>query len=79
MAQNRNRERNRQENSTLQKANNSIADLVRNEGNGYLVADSNRMMINMSNELSDVCKEMLNKEHKNELIEILMEELQEKH
>jgi hypothetical protein len=52
---------------------------VRNEGNGYLVADSNRIMINMSNELSDVCKEMLNKEHKNELIEILMEELQEKH
>jgi hypothetical protein len=44
---------------------------VGNEENEYPVPDSNRMMINMTNDLNDVCKEFLKEEIKNELFEIL--------
>jgi predicted nuclease with TOPRIM domain len=44
----------------------------------YIVPDPKRMLINISNELNDICKELLKEELKNELIVILMEKLQEK-
>jgi hypothetical protein len=70
--------RRRQGNSTPQKINNSTENLVGNEENEYGVPYPNRMMINMTNELSDVHKELLIEEIKNELIGILREKLQEK-
>jgi hypothetical protein len=47
--------RRRQGNSTPQK-DNSIEDLVGNEENEYSVPDSNRTVINITNELSDIHK-----------------------
>jgi hypothetical protein len=67
-----------QGNSTPQKTNNSIEDLVRNEENEYPVPDPNRAMINMTNDLNVMHTEFLQKEIKNEFIEIPMEKLQEK-
>jgi chromosome condensin MukBEF complex kleisin-like MukF subunit len=68
----------RQGNTTLQNTNNnSIEDLVENEGNEYSVADPSKMMINMSNELNEGFKESLKGELKNEFKEELIEELQE--
>jgi hypothetical protein len=48
--------RRRSGNPIPQKTNNSIQDLVGNEENGYSVPDSNRIMINITNELSDTQK-----------------------
>jgi hypothetical protein len=45
---------------------------VENEGNKLPVADPSRMMINMSNDLNEVCKEVLKEVLKRVLIEILM-------
>jgi hypothetical protein len=50
---------------------------VGNEESEYPDPDSNRVMINMTNDLSDIYKEFLKEEIKNELFEILMEEPQE--
>jgi hypothetical protein len=44
--------RRRQGNSTSQKTNNSIEDLVGNEENECPVPDPNKMMIKMTNELN---------------------------
>jgi hypothetical protein len=49
--------RRRQGNSTPQK-NNSIEDLLENEENEYPLADPNRTMINITNELSDIQKNL---------------------
>jgi uncharacterized protein involved in exopolysaccharide biosynthesis len=62
--------RRRQGNSTPQKNNNSIEDLLGNEGNEYLIPDPKRKIINMANELKE--------ELKNEYSEIIREKLQEK-
>jgi hypothetical protein len=64
MAQNRilGRRRRRQGNTTPQRMNDSIVALVENYGNGYVIADTRRMMICMSNKLYKVHKEMLKKE-----------------
>jgi hypothetical protein len=48
----------RQGNPTPQKNNNSIEDLVGNKENKYLVPDPNTTMINITNELSDVHKNL---------------------
>jgi hypothetical protein len=50
---------------------------VGNEESEYPDPDSNRVMINMTNDLSDIYKEFLKEEIKNELFEIFMEEPQE--
>jgi hypothetical protein len=51
--------RRRQGNSTPQKTNNSLEDLVGNEENEYVAPHPNRMIITMSNEFIDTHKEML--------------------
>jgi hypothetical protein len=52
MAQSRRREKGRRQgNSTPQKKNNSIEELV---GNEYPVPDPNRVMINITNELNEL-------------------------
>jgi hypothetical protein len=65
----------RQGNSTSQKMNNSQEDLLENEENEYPVPDPNRMMVNRTNELSDIHKKFLKSEIMNKLIEILVEKL----
>jgi hypothetical protein len=50
---------------------------VGNEEKEYLVPDSNRTMINITNELTNIYKKSLKEEIMDELIEILMEKLQE--
>jgi hypothetical protein len=50
--------RRRQRNSTPQKTSNSIEELVGNEENECSVPDSNRTMINISNEHSDIHKKI---------------------
>jgi hypothetical protein len=52
--------RRREGNYTPQK-NNSMEDLVGNEGNGYPVSDPNQTMINVSNEPSDTHKKIPHK------------------
>jgi flagellar capping protein FliD len=69
--------RRRQGNPTPQKSNNSIEDLVGNEENKYPVPDTNRMVINITNELNDIHKKSLKEELTDELFETLMEKLQE--
>jgi hypothetical protein len=50
---------------------------VEDEEHEHPVSDSCRIMISMSNDSNEVCRDML-KELKNDLIEILMKELEEK-
>jgi hypothetical protein len=50
---------------------------VENEENEYPVPDSNRTMINITNELNDIHKKSVKEETMDELVEILMERLQE--
>jgi predicted transcriptional regulator len=77
MAQNRIMgRRRRQINKTPQKMNSSIEDLVEKEVNEYFVVDLSRMMISMFNEFNKAHKEMLKKELRKELTEILMVYLQ---
>jgi hypothetical protein len=51
-------ERRKQENSTLQKTNNSIEDLVGNEENEYPGPNPIKTMINMTNVLTDIQKNL---------------------
>jgi hypothetical protein len=64
------------ENPTPQKTNNRIEDLVGNEENEYLVPDPNRIMIAITNELSDTHKKSLKEEIMDKITEKLMEKLQ---
>jgi archaellum component FlaC len=70
--------RRRLRNTTSQKTNNSIENLVENEGNKYSLTDISRIMISVSNELHEVNKEMLKKEFQKLFIGEIREELQEK-
>jgi hypothetical protein len=67
--------RRRQGNSTPQKNNSSIKDLVGKE-NENPVLDPNRMMIKITREPSYMHKTSLKEEIMDELFEILMEKLQ---
>jgi hypothetical protein len=62
-------ERRRQGNSIPHKTKNSIKDLVGNEENEYPDPDPNRTMINMTNELNYILKNLSKKEVVNEFIE----------
>jgi hypothetical protein len=69
--------RRRPGNTTSQKTNNSIADLVGNEENEHPVPDPNRTMINITNELSDAHKKICQKGSYDKITEKLMEKLQD--
>jgi hypothetical protein len=66
--------RGREGNCTLQKKN-SIEDLVGSEENAYSVPDTNKIMINVTNELSGVPEKSLKEEILEQVTEKLMEKL----
>jgi hypothetical protein len=62
-------------NCTPQKSN-SIEDLIENEGNEYPVSDPNKIMINVTNVISDAHKKSFKEEIMDKITEKLMEKLQ---
>jgi hypothetical protein len=58
MAHHRNMGRSRQGNTPLQKTKNVIEDSVENEENEHTVAETGRMIISLSNESSEIFKNM---------------------